>query len=125
MQQQVDDFTIPLPPSTDMGACELKVYSDLERLWRMVARYAMTSPLTITVVNNKAERVRSICGNHHETTGWELKDEIEPAVAGNAEFPLTIRVQDARGNILKLRIQLELAATDSTVSKKVEALERR
>jgi hypothetical protein len=85
----------------------------------------MTSPLTITVVNNKAERVRSIRGNHHETIGWELKDEIEPPVAGNAEFPLTIRVQDARGNILKLRLQLELAATDSTVSKKVEAPERR
>lgn len=85
----------------------------------------MTSPLTITVLDNKAERVRSICGNHDEATGWKLQDEIEPAVAGNAEFPLTIRAQDARGNTLKLSVQLELAVTDSTVSNKVEALERR
>lgn len=73
----------------------------------------MTSPLTITVLDNKAERVRSICGNHRQATSWELKNEIEPAVARTAEFPLTIRVQDARGNILKLRVELELAVTDS------------
>lgn len=124
MQQPLDDFTIPLPPSTDMGACDLKVYSDLERLWRMVARYAMTSPLTITVLDNKTERVRSICGNHHQASGWKLQDEIEPAVAHNAEFPLTIRVQDARGNILKLRVQRELAVNDSPLSKRIEVLER-
>ena len=77
----------------------------------------MTSPLTITVLDNKAERVRSICGNLHQATGWELKNESEPAVAANAEFPLTIRVQDARGNILKLRVELEPAATGSTGAK--------
>jgi hypothetical protein len=41
MQRQIDDFTIILPHSTDMGACDLKVYSGLDRLWRMVARYTM------------------------------------------------------------------------------------
>jgi hypothetical protein len=109
MPQGIDDFTIPLPRSTDMGACDLKTYSGLDRLWRMVARYTMASPLTITVVDNNSEHVRSICGNHHQATGWQLKDEttVVPGVAVNVEFPLTIRVQDARGSILKMRVQLE------------------
>jgi hypothetical protein len=109
MNQQIDDFTIPLPHSTDMGACDLKVYSGLERLWRMVARYSMASPVTITVVDNKSEHVRSICGDHDPATGWKLRDEtptLAPALAGNVEFPLTIRVQDDKGNILKMRLQV-------------------
>jgi len=36
MPQEVDDFTIPLHQSIDIGACDLKVYSDLDRLWLMV-----------------------------------------------------------------------------------------
>jgi len=39
-----------------------------------------------------------------------LKDEttaINQATAGEVEFPLTIAVQDSRGNILKMRLQLE------------------
>ena len=113
MPQEIDDFTIPLAHSTDMGACDLKVYSGLDRLWRMVARYSMASPLAITIVNNKAEQVRSIRGNHDQATGWKLKDETPPARAGNVEFPLTIRVQDARGSILKMRVQLEATIPNS------------
>ena len=107
MPEAIDDFTIQLAHSTDMHACDLKVYSGLDRLWRMVARYRMASPLTITVIDNKAEHMRSICGDHDQTTGWKLKEETPRALASNVEFPLTIRVQDARGNTLKMRVQLK------------------
>ena len=53
--------------------------------------------------------MRSIRGNHDEVTGWKLLDEtpaVASAVAGGVEFPLTIRVQDVRGSILKMRVQL-------------------
>jgi hypothetical protein len=109
MQQQMDDFTILLPHSIDFGTCDLKVYSNLDRLWRLVKRYTMASPLRITVVDNKAEHVRAICANHHEVNGWQLKDEpsaVAPALAGDLEFPLAIRVQDAKGNILKMKLQV-------------------
>jgi hypothetical protein len=32
-----------------------------------------------------------------------------PPFEGEFEFPLTIKVQDAKGDILKMRIQLEVA----------------
>lgn len=75
MPQEIDDFTILLPQSINMDACDLKVYSGLDRLWRMVARYTMAFPLTITVVDNKAEHVRSILrrsrsSDRMETEGW-------------------------------------------------------
>jgi hypothetical protein len=117
MPQGIDDFTIPLSHSIDMGACDLKVYNGLERLWRMVARYTMASPLTITVVDKKAEHLRSIRGNHDPATGWKLEDEtttLAQTLAGNVEFPLTIRVQDARGSILKMRVQLETTMPNSS-----------
>ena len=91
-----------------MDACDLKLYSGLDRLWRMVARYRMASPLTITVVDKKAEHVRAICGNYHQATGWSLEDKtstVAPSLEGNLEFPLTIRVQDAKGNVLKMRLE--------------------
>jgi len=113
MPREIDDFTILLPHSTDVHACDLKVYSSLDRLWRMVARYRMASPLTITVIDNKAERVRSISGDHDQATGWKLKDGTPRALGGNVEFPLTIRVQDARGSILKMRVQLEATIPNS------------
>jgi hypothetical protein len=113
MPQEIDDFTILLSHSTDMHACDLKVYSGLDRLWRLVARYRMASPLTITVIDNKAEHVRSICGNHDQATGWKLKEGTPPALAGSVEFPLTIRVQDARRSILKLRVQREVTMPNS------------
>lgn len=109
MPDEIDDFTVPLPYSTDLASCDLKLYSGLDRLWRMIALYTMASPLTIAVVDNRAEHVRTIRGSHDEVTGWKLEDEtpaVASAVAGGVEFPLTIRVQDARGSILKMRVQL-------------------
>jgi hypothetical protein len=101
-----------------MGACDLEVYRGLERLWRMIERYAMRSPISINVVDNKAGQVRSICGNHDQATGWKLSDQTPtPAPAGNVEFPLTIRVQDARGNILKMRLQVRGSETENTSSR--------
>jgi hypothetical protein len=119
MPQEIDDFTILLRHSTDMGACDLEVYCGLEQLWRMVDRYAMRSPISISVVDSKAGHVRSICGNHHQATGWKLSDQapsLAPALAGDVEFPLTIRVQDARGNILKMRLQLRGSETENASS---------
>jgi hypothetical protein len=120
MPQEIDHFTIPVPQSIDMGACDLEVYSGLHRLWRMVARYTMASPLTITVVDNKAEHVRSIRGSYDQATGWKLRDAtstVVPAVPGNVEFPVTIRVQDARGSILKMRVQIEATIPNSGSTK--------
>ena len=57
MAHAMDDFTIILPALTDMACCDLKVYDGLDRLWRMVERYKMTAPMTITVVLNLADNV--------------------------------------------------------------------
>jgi hypothetical protein len=98
--------------SSAVAACDLKVYNDLDRLWRMVERYKMTAPITISVVDNKARYVRAICGNHRQAAGWQLKDEtpaVEQTPGAEVEFPLAIGVQDARGNILKMRIRSGLA----------------
>jgi hypothetical protein len=112
MPREIDDFTIVLPELTELGACDLKVYKDLDRLWRMVERYKMTSPITISVVDNKAGCVRAICGAHHQAGSWQLKDDTSAVLQSRkceVEFPLTIRVQDSKGNILKMRLQLEVA----------------
>jgi hypothetical protein len=119
MPREIDDFTIALPQSTDLGDCDLEVYRGLERLWRMVERYAMRSPILISVVDSKAGHVRSIHGNHDQATGWKLSDQtptLTPALAGNVELPLTIRVQDAKGNILKMRLQVRSSETENTSS---------
>jgi hypothetical protein len=116
MPQQIDDFTIALRELTDMGACDLKVYNNLDRLWRLVERYKMTAPITIGVVDKKARYVRAICGNHDQTAGWQLNEEtsaVTQTSGAEVEFPLTIRVQDARGNVLKMRLQLELPKPNS------------
>jgi hypothetical protein len=109
MPQGIDDFTIVLPELTDMAACELKVYDGLDRLWRMVERYKMTAPIAIRVVDNKARCVRAIRGTRYQAAGWQLQDETTAGASplgGEVEFPLTINLQDAKGNILKMRIQL-------------------
>jgi hypothetical protein len=106
MPQGIDDFTIVLPEWTDMAARELKVYDGLDRLWRMVERYKMTAPIAIRVVDSKAKCVRAIRG-----TRWQLQDEtiaVASPLGGEVEFPLTINVQDAKGNILKMRLQLRV-----------------
>jgi hypothetical protein len=110
MPHEVDDFTIPLHDSTDMGACDLKVYSDLDRLWRMVDRYKMTPPISIRVVDSNEACIRAISGKHDHATGWHLNDEASVVtLADGSEFPMTLRVRDARGNILKMRLQREVA----------------
>jgi len=110
MAQQVDDFTIPWHESTDMGACDLKVYSDLDRLWRMVDRYKMKAPISISVVDRNDACIREIGGIHDPATGWLLNDETSVVVpVDGPELPLTLRVRDARGNILKMRLQCERA----------------
>ena len=96
MPKGIDDFTIVLPELTDMAACELKVYDGLDRLWRMVERYKMTAPIAIRVVDNKARCVRAIRGTRYQAAGWQLQDE----------YPPNINLQDAKENILKMRIQL-------------------
>jgi hypothetical protein len=109
MQQGIDDFTIVLPELTDMAACDLKVYEGLDRLWRMVERYKMTAPIAIRVLDNKARCVRAIRGTRYQAAGWQLEDEttaVAPPLGGEVEFPLTINSQDAKGNILKMRLQL-------------------
>ena len=108
----IDDFTMILPALPDITCCDLKVYDGLDRLWRMVERYKMTTPITITVVDNAARHVRAIRGDRIQGGAWRLQDTPmagTPPFAGEFEFPLTINVQDAKGNILKMRLQLEVA----------------
>ena len=118
----MDDFTIILPELTDMTSSDLKVYDGLDRLWRMVERYKMTAPITITVVDKTARHVRAIRGDRIQGA-WRLEDTqtaATPPVQGEFEFPLTINVQDAKGNILKMRLQLA-AAKPELCQKKVDS----
>ena len=108
----MDEFTIILPELTDMSSCDLRVYEGLERLWRMVEKYKMTDPITITVVDNTARRLRAIRGHRIQAGAWQLEDTLTaatPPMQDEVEFPLTINVKDAKGNILKMRVQLEVA----------------
>ena len=114
MPQGIDDFTIVLPELTEMAAGELKAYYGLDRLWRMVERYKMTAPIAIRVVDNKARCVRTIRGNRYQAAGWQLEDETTaaaPPLGGEVEFTLTMNVQDAKGNILKMRLHFGVDGT--------------
>src|SRR5260370_25687100 len=109
MPQGINDFTIVLPELPDMAACELKVYDGLDRLWRMVERYELTAPIGIRVVDNKARCVRAIRATRQQAAGWQLEDEataVTPPLGSEVEFPLSINSQDAKGNVLKMRLQL-------------------
>jgi hypothetical protein len=109
MPQGIDDFMIVLPELIDMAACELNVYEGLDRLWRMVETYKMTAPIAIRVVDNKAKCVQAIRGTRYQAAGWRLGDEttaVAPSLGAEVEFPLTINTQDAKGNILKMRLHL-------------------
>ena len=123
-RRAMDDFTIILPELTDMSSCDLRVYDGLERLWRMVERYKMTAPITITVVDKTARRLRAIRGHRIQAGAWQLEDTLTaatPPMQDEFEFPLTINVKDANGNILKMRLQLEVAKPELT-QKKVDPL---
>jgi hypothetical protein len=107
MLHAIDDFTIVLPELTDMSTCDLKAYEDLDRLWRMVEKYKMTAPIVIRVVDNTARCVRAIRVTRDQSTGWRLEDETlteAPFPGGELEFPLNINSQDAKGNVLKMRL---------------------
>ena len=118
MRREVDDFTISFHQPTDMVACDLKVYSDLGQLWRLVDRYKMKAPISISVVDSNEASVRSICGNHDHATGWHLNDEASVVIPiEEPEFPLTVRVRDAHGNILKMKLQLESAKAEDAQKK--------
>lgn len=106
MPQAVDDFTITLSEGTDMVSGELTVYGRLDQLWRMVEHYKMTAPLAIRVIDNQARCVRTIRGDRHPAAGWQLADDMKPATGDKVEFPLTINAQDAKGNILKMKVRL-------------------
>jgi hypothetical protein len=109
MPQAIDDFTITLPELTDVVTGELKIYDGLDQLWRMVEHYKMIAPLAIRVIDNQARCVRTIRGNHHATAGWQLAEDTpsaKPAPDDEFEFPLTINTRDAKGNILKMKLQL-------------------
>jgi hypothetical protein len=123
MPHATDDFTIILPAAPAMNSCDLKVYDGLDRLWRMVERYKMTTPLTITVVDSGARQVRAIRGDRIQAGAWPLQGTptgATPPIEGEFEFPLTINVQDAKGNILKMRLLLEVAKTELS-QKKVDS----
>jgi hypothetical protein len=109
MAQKIGDFTIVLSEWTDTAECELKGYEGLDRLWQMLERYKMTAPLAIRVVDNKARCVRAIRGSRSEAAGWQLEDEptaLTPPIGSEVEPPLTLNVRDAKGNALKMRLQL-------------------
>ena len=109
MPQAIDDFTIILPELTDVLTGEVKIYHGFDQLWRMVEHYKMTAPLAIRVIDSKARCVRTIRGNHHPTNGWQLAEvtpSAESVLGDEVEFPLTINTQDAKGNILKMKLQV-------------------
>jgi hypothetical protein len=115
MPHGIDDFAIILPELIDMATCELKVYEGHDRLWRMVERYKMAAPITIRVVDNMARCVRAFRANRYQAGAWQLEDEpitVPPPLGSEVEFPLTINAQDAKGNILKMRLQLEMAKSE-------------
>jgi len=69
----------------------------------------MAAPIAIRVVDNKARCVRAIRGTHYQSGGWQLEYEttaVAPPLGDEVEFPLTINAQDAKGNILKMSVQL-------------------
>lgn len=114
MPQVIDDFTIVLSELTDMATCGLEMYDGLARLWRMIERYKMTAPVAIRVVDNKARCVRAIRGTRDQAVGWHLEDETIAAgspLGGEVEFPLTLNSQDAKGNILKMRLHFRVDGT--------------
>src|ERR1700746_1623767 len=86
----MDHFTIILPELIDMSPCDLRVYDGLERLWRMVERYKMTAPITITAVDKAARRLRAIRGHRIQTGAWQLEDTLTvatPPMPDEFEFP--------------------------------------
>jgi hypothetical protein len=113
--QGIDDFTIVLPEGTDLATSELNVYDGLNLLWRMVERYKMTAPITIRIIDSLGRCIRTIRGTRDQTSAWQLKDEstkIALPLGNEVALPLTINSQDAKGNVLKMRVQFGIALPD-------------
>ena|SRR5437867_4380725 len=55
--------------------------------------------------------IPEVRGTRHQTTGWQLADETPAGTTlpeGELEFPLNINLQDAMGNILKMRLHFAI-----------------
>jgi hypothetical protein len=81
----------------------------------MLERYKMTAPITIRVLDNQARCIRAIRGNRSQAAGWQLKDEataVTPLIASEVEPPVILNVQDAKGNVLKMRLQLGVVESE-------------
>jgi len=114
MPQAIDDFTIVLPELTDMATCGLEMYDGLDRLWRMIERYKMAAPIAIRVVDNTGICLRVIRGTRDQAACWHLEDVTtapESPLEGEVELPLTLNSQDAKGNILKMRLHFRVGRT--------------
>jgi hypothetical protein len=71
----------------------------------------MTAPITITVVD-RPDTFGQFGAIVSRQGAWQLEDATNaatPPLGGEFEFPLTLKVQDAKGNILKMRVQREVA----------------
>jgi hypothetical protein len=106
----MDDFTIILPELTDMTSCDLKVYEGLDRLWRIVERYKMTAPITITVVEHVSRHIRTIRGYRILADAWQLEDSLTAAVSASAS-----RVATFLADIRKLMVRCVPITQDITV----------
>lgn len=101
-----DDFTILLPEGIDILRCDLDSFVGLHHLWGMVERYKMATPVTFRVVDKQARCVRSFRGTFAVDGNWHLQEIDVTQSAGEVhEFPLNINSEDAKGNVLKMRIQ--------------------
>jgi len=80
----------------------------------MIERYKMLAPIAIRVVDNHARYIRAIRRSRHQATCWHLEDETTAAgspLGAEVEFPLTLNSQDAKGNILRMRLHLGIDGT--------------
>lgn len=116
--QQIDDFTIIVPERIDIAHCEVEVYERLDRLWKMVERYKMTAPLAITIFDSEARCLRVLRGVRNRIGGWHLEDqasEVTPHIEGEVQSALILNAKDAKGNVLKMRLELEIGCETETV----------
>jgi hypothetical protein len=105
-----DDFTIVLDEPGNMESCGIEVFEGFTQLWKLVQRYGMKTPLAITVVDSQSICIRTLRAVHDGSGRWQLTDETSPTSEAHEgksiTFPLTINSKDARGNVLKVRVQL-------------------
>jgi hypothetical protein len=105
-----DDFTIVLDEPWNMESCGVEVFEGLGQLWKLVQRYGMKTPLSITVVDSQSDCIRTLAAALGKTGVWQLTDQMQPTNAAyerkSITFPLIIHSVDPSGNILKVRVEL-------------------